>query len=52
MLLVEQDLGRALRVATRVVCMLEGRLVLEGAAGELSREQVTDAYFGLARSSA
>ena len=47
MLLVEQDLGRALRVATRVVCMLEGRLVLEGAAGELSREQVTEAYFGL-----
>jgi len=50
MLLVEQDLSRALRVASRVVCMLEGRLVLEGAAGELSREQVTDAYFGLARS--
>jgi len=47
--LVEQDLGRALSVATRVVCMLEGRLVLEGGAGELSREQVTDAYFGLAR---
>jgi branched-chain amino acid transport system ATP-binding protein len=52
MLLVEQDLGRALRVATRVVCMLEGRVVLEGAAGELSREQVTDAYFGLARGAA
>jgi branched-chain amino acid transport system ATP-binding protein len=49
MVIVEQDLGRALRVATRVVCMLEGRLVLEGAAGDLSREQVTDAYFGLAR---
>jgi branched-chain amino acid transport system ATP-binding protein len=49
MVLVEQDLGRALRVATWVVCMLEGRLVLEGRAGELSREQVTDAYFGLAR---
>jgi branched-chain amino acid transport system ATP-binding protein len=49
MLLVEQDLNRALRVASRVVCMLEGRLVLEGAAGELSREQVTEAYFGLAR---
>jgi branched-chain amino acid transport system ATP-binding protein len=47
MLLVEQDLGRALRVATRVVCMLEGRIVLEGAAAELSREQVTEAYFGL-----
>ena len=52
MLLVEQDLGRALRVASRVVCMLEGRLVLEGPAGELSREQVTDAYFGLARGAA
>ena len=47
--LVEQDLSRALAVATRVVCMLEGRLVLEGGAGDLSREQVTDAYFGLAR---
>jgi branched-chain amino acid transport system ATP-binding protein len=47
--LVEQDLNRALSVATRVVCMLEGRLVLQGGAGELSREQVTNAYFGLAR---
>jgi branched-chain amino acid transport system ATP-binding protein len=46
--LVEQDLSRALAVASRVVCMLEGRLVLAGAASELSREQVTDAYFGLA----
>ena len=39
-LLVEQDLARALSVATRVVCMLEGRVVLEGEAGELTREQV------------
>jgi len=46
--LVEQDLSRAMAVASRVVCMLEGRLVLEGAAGELTREQVTEAYFGLA----
>ena len=45
--LVEQDLARAMRVASRVVCMLEGRLVLEGRAEELTREQVTDAYFGL-----
>jgi len=48
-LLVEQDLARALSVATRVVCMLEGRVVLEGEAGELTREQVTNAYFGLSR---
>ncbi|HWI28682.1 MAG TPA: ABC transporter ATP-binding protein [Stellaceae bacterium] len=48
-LLVEQDLGRALRVATRVACMLEGRIVLEGAAAAMTREQVTHAYFGLGR---
>jgi branched-chain amino acid transport system ATP-binding protein len=48
-LLVEQDLGRAMTVASRIVCMLEGRVVLEGPAGELTREQVTTAYFGLRR---
>jgi branched-chain amino acid transport system ATP-binding protein len=48
-LLVEQDLGRALRVAKRVACMLEGRIVLEGAAAAMTREQVTEAYFGLGR---
>jgi branched-chain amino acid transport system ATP-binding protein len=47
--LVEQDLARAMRVATRVVCLLEGRIVLQGAANDLSREQVTAAYFGLRR---
>jgi branched-chain amino acid transport system ATP-binding protein len=47
--LVEQDLGRAMDVADRIVCMLEGRIVLEGAPKELSREQVTEAYFGLGR---
>ena len=48
-LLVEQDLTRAMGVAQRVVCMLEGRIVLEGARGELDREQITEAYFGLRR---
>jgi branched-chain amino acid transport system ATP-binding protein len=47
--LVEQDLTRATSVADRVVCMLEGRLVLEGARNELTREQITEAYFGLGR---
>jgi branched-chain amino acid transport system ATP-binding protein len=50
--LVEQDLARAMGVADRVACMLEGRIVLEGARGELTREQVTDAYFGLRRQEA
>ena len=45
-LLVEQDLDRALSVATRVICMLEGRVVLEDAVGKLSREQIVEAYFG------
>ena len=47
--LVEQDLQRAMQTAGRVACMLEGRLVLEGPADSLSREQVTNAYFGLGR---
>lgn len=50
--LVEQDLGRAMKVADRVVCMLEGRIVLEGTPSELTREQVTEAYFGLRRQGA
>ena len=48
-LLVEQDLSRALGFADRVACMLEGRLVLEGPAGELDRDRITQAYFGLRR---
>jgi branched-chain amino acid transport system ATP-binding protein len=52
LLLVEQDLGRALRVAGRVACMLEGRIVLEGPAAGMTREEVTEAYFGLARAGA
>ena len=47
--LVEQDIGRALGVATRLACMLEGRIILQGNAKDLSREQVTEAYFGLQR---
>jgi branched-chain amino acid transport system ATP-binding protein len=48
-ILVEQDLSRAMSVADRVICMLEGRIVLEGDAKTLTREQVTEAYFGLHR---
>ncbi len=48
-ILVEQDLSRVLNVAHRVMCMLEGRIVLEGRTDQLAREQITDAYFGLSR---
>jgi branched-chain amino acid transport system ATP-binding protein len=50
--LVEQDLSRAMRIATRVACMLEGRIVLDGRAAELTRENITEAYFGLRRATA
>ena len=50
-LLVEQDLGRAQSTAGRVLCMLEGRIVLEGSTAELTREQITPPHFGLTRAS-
>jgi len=50
--LVEQDLTRALRVAGRVICLLEGRVVLEGEAQSLDRDRVVGAYFGLRSPSA
>jgi branched-chain amino acid transport system ATP-binding protein len=50
--MVEQDLTRALRVADWVICMLEGRIALQGKASDLTREQVTKAYFGLGRAMA
>jgi branched-chain amino acid transport system ATP-binding protein len=45
--LVEQDLARALSVAGEVLCLLEGRVVLRSSTSEATREQVTEAYFGL-----
>jgi branched-chain amino acid transport system ATP-binding protein len=51
-LLVEQDLGRALGVAQRVLCMLEGRVVLDEPAAHVTRERVVEAYFGLGRATA
>lgn len=46
-LVVEQDVGQALKVSQRAQCLLEGRTVLEGPVGQLSREQITAAYFGI-----
>lgn len=46
-LLVEQDVNHALRVASRVQCLLEGRTVLEGRADEFTRDQIASAYFGI-----
>jgi branched-chain amino acid transport system ATP-binding protein len=47
-LLVEQDVSQALRVATRIHCLLEGRTTLEGSPGGVSPQRIESAYFGLA----
>ncbi|HRI17172.1 MAG TPA: ABC transporter ATP-binding protein [Burkholderiaceae bacterium] len=44
---VEQDVSVAQRVSERVYCFQEGRVSLEGASAELSREQISAAYFGV-----
>jgi branched-chain amino acid transport system ATP-binding protein len=44
--LVEQDIVQAMKVADRVYCFQEGRLSLEGRPRELTREQIHRAYFG------
>ena len=44
--LVEQDIVQAMKVADRVYCFQEGRLSLEGRPRDLSREQIHRAYFG------
>jgi branched-chain amino acid transport system ATP-binding protein len=43
---VEQDVARALSVADHVVCFQEGRMTLEGAPAALTREAIHHAYFG------
>ena len=48
--IVEQDIGQALRVADRLYCLMEGRVTLEGPPAALSREAIHAAYFGAPRS--
>jgi branched-chain amino acid transport system ATP-binding protein len=45
-IIVEQDITRALEVATRVICLQEGSISLEGRPGELDRAAISAAYFG------
>jgi branched-chain amino acid transport system ATP-binding protein len=48
-LLVEQDVSQALRVASHLQCLLEGRTTLEGRPSDVTPDQVEAAYFGLGR---
>ena len=47
MIVVEQDVSQALAVADRVYCFQEGRVSLTGRPGDLTRDQISAAYFGL-----
>jgi len=46
-LLVEQDVSQALRVATHLQCLLEGNSTLEGRPADVTAAQVEAAYFGM-----
>lgn len=45
--IVEQDVATARQVSERVYCFQEGRVSLSGASSELTREQISLAYFGV-----
>jgi branched-chain amino acid transport system ATP-binding protein len=47
LIIVEQDIVQALSAANHVYCLQEGRVVLVGAAGTLTREAISAAYFGV-----
>ena len=47
LVIVEQDVALAQRVSRRVYCFQEGRVALEGASAALTREQISQAYFGV-----
>ncbi|RDL45084.1 ABC transporter ATP-binding protein [Marinomonas piezotolerans] len=49
-LLVEQDLGRAISFSQRAICMLEGKVVLDKPTCDTNKEEITQAYFGLHQS--
>jgi branched-chain amino acid transport system ATP-binding protein len=46
LIIVEQDIVRALSAADRVYCLQEGRVALAGPAATLTREAISAAYFG------
>lgn len=46
-LVVEQDIAKALSVSSRVICLQEGRVSLAGASADVTREDISRAYFGV-----
>ncbi|WFE91558.1 ABC transporter ATP-binding protein [Roseibium porphyridii] len=46
-IIVEQDIAKALSVSSRVYCLQEGRISLEGRPETLNRDDISAAYFGV-----
>jgi branched-chain amino acid transport system ATP-binding protein len=46
-IVVEQDVGMAQLVSNRLYCLQEGRVTLSGSSREITREQISRAYFGV-----
>lgn len=46
-IIVEQDINMALSVSKRVYCLQEGRVSLEGLSEQVSRDEISRAYFGV-----
>ena len=47
LVIVEQDIVQALKIARHVYCLQEGRVSLAGEASTLTREKIAAAYFGV-----
>jgi branched-chain amino acid transport system ATP-binding protein len=45
-IVVEQDIAQVMRIADRLYCVREGRVVLQGAAKSMDRHEISQAYFG------
>jgi branched-chain amino acid transport system ATP-binding protein len=45
-LVVEQDIGMAMQVSDRMYCFQEGHVSLHGPAATMTREMISNAYFG------
>ena len=46
-IIVEQDISKALEISDRVYCLQEGRIALLGDSKQLSRQEISKAYFGV-----
>ena len=47
LVIVEQDINRALAVSTRFYCFQEGRISLSGPASAVERDRIVAAYLGV-----